>query len=389
MTESMQMENILAHGIFRSETEMTEMKCRKHSLYHNFSNLTFEEKDRNNSKMQTIEDVLKNMEINDNEEEFYSSINVTGSFSFEKDTPIENWLFNSVESSMGSTINLPLNWVEVIEVHKNNKWPLFVSLSIDRIEKERLTIPVAAFQFWEQNNFRKMLNEIMDKSAFYKFKPEEERTQGIVHLLIEMFKIRRKINMLNMYPEIADEYFQVKWNKPITGYQIIKRLCKLKSSGIKKMFKELPILECENNFAMAMNYLILALTAYKATAEIIFDRFVNVAVVCQVFKPLLKSQKFKNFKWSHQAIFNLLRSATNIFLMQTLGEYHELKSDMLDNEEYIIANIKEKDPKKKELKIIKWFMFIEVCSYPMHPSNFLNGNKVKKEGGIKMIRFKV
>ena len=43
-----------------------------------------------------------------------------------------------------------------------------------------------------------------------------------------MFKIRRSINMLNMYPEIADEYFQVKWNKPITGYQIIKRLCKLK-----------------------------------------------------------------------------------------------------------------------------------------------------------------
>ena len=75
----------------------------------------------------------------------------------------------------------------------------------------------------------------MDKSAFYKFKPEEERTQGIAHLLIEMFKIRRKINMLNMYPEIADEYFQVKWNKPITGYQIVKRLFKLKSSGIKKM----------------------------------------------------------------------------------------------------------------------------------------------------------
>ena len=191
MMESMQMENILAHGIFRSETEMTEMKCRNHSLCHNFSNITFEEKDRNNSKMQTIDDVLKNMEINDNEEEFYSSINVTGIFSFEKDTPIENWLLNSVESLMGSTINLPLNWVEVIEVHKNNKWPLFVSLSIDRIEKERLTIPVAAFQFWEQNDFRKMLNEIMDKSAFYKFKPEEESTQGIAHLLIEMFKIRK------------------------------------------------------------------------------------------------------------------------------------------------------------------------------------------------------
>ena len=108
---------------------------------------------------------------------------------------------------MGDTINLPLNWVEVIEIHKKNKWPLFVSLSIDRIEKKK--------------DFRKMLNKIMDKPAFYKFKPEEERTQGITHLLIEMLKIRRSINMLNMYPKIADKYFQVKWNKPIAGYQII------------------------------------------------------------------------------------------------------------------------------------------------------------------------
>ena len=43
----------------------------------------------------------------------------------------------------------------------------------------------------------------MDKSAFYKFKPEEEKMQGIVYLLIEMFKIRRCINMLNMHPEFA------------------------------------------------------------------------------------------------------------------------------------------------------------------------------------------
>ena len=55
------------------------------------------------------------------------------------------------------------------------------------------------------------------------------------------------------------------------------------------MFTELPMLECEDNCAKAMNYLILALTAYKATAEVIFDRVVNVALVCQVFKPMLKS----------------------------------------------------------------------------------------------------
>ena len=120
-----------------------------------------------------------------------------------------------------------------------------------------------------------------------------------------------------------------------------------------------------------MNYLILALTAYKATAEVIFDRFVNVTLVCQVFKPMLKSQKFKILNWSHQAIFNLLRSATNKFLMQTLGEYHELKSNMLDNEEYIVGNIKEDNPEKKENKIIEWFMFNEVSTSPFHPSNYL------------------
>ena len=38
----------------------------------------------------------------------------------------------------------------------------------------------------------------MDKSAFYKFCHEEEKTQGIAYLLLEMFKIRRTINILNI-----------------------------------------------------------------------------------------------------------------------------------------------------------------------------------------------
>ena len=57
-------------------------------------------------------------------------------------------------------------------------------------------------------------------------------------------------------------------------------MCKLKSSGIKKMFKELPIRTCENEVTKATNYLILALTAYKAAAEVIFDRLLNVTIVC-------------------------------------------------------------------------------------------------------------
>ena len=60
------------------------------------------------------------------------------------------------------------------------------------------------------------------------------------------------------------------------------------------MFNELLILECEDDFSKAMNCLILALTAYKATAEVIFDRLVNVTIVCQVLKPMLKSQNTKN-----------------------------------------------------------------------------------------------
>ena len=42
------------------------------------------------------------------------------------------------------------------------------------------------------------------------------------------------------------------------------------------MFKEMPILTCENEVTEATNY--LALTAYKATAEVIFDRLVNVTI---------------------------------------------------------------------------------------------------------------
>ena len=125
------------------------------------------------------------------------------------------------------------------------------------------------------------------------------------------------------------------------------------------MFKELPILECEDDFAKAMNYLILALTAYKATAEVIYDRLINVTIVCQIFKPMLKMQKYKELNWSHQAIFNLLRSAANMFLRETLGEFHELKSNMLENEEYIILNIKEDNPEKKEKKIINGNIEVE------------------------------
>ena len=37
------------------------------------------------------------------------------------------------------------------------------------------------------------------------------------------------------------------------------------------MFKELPILECENDHTKAMTYLLLALTAYRAATQVIYD----------------------------------------------------------------------------------------------------------------------
>ena len=51
--------------------------------------------------------------------------------------------------------------------------------------------------------------------------------------------------------------------------------------------------------------------------EAIFNRLVNVTI----------------------KIFTLLRSAANIFLVETRGEFHKAKSNMLEKEESIIGGI--------------------------------------------------
>ena len=223
----------------------------------------------------------------------------------------------------------------------------------------------------------------MDKSAFFKFNPEEEKVQGIGYLLLEMFKTRRQINLLNMQPEIASEFFNQKWDKRITGYRIIKSMCKIKCTGIKKMFKELSVFLCENDVTKATNYLITALTAYKATTEVNFDRLVNVKIVCQIIKPLLK---YKHFSWNHQAIFTLIRSASNIFLMQLLGEFYDLKSKLLESEENIIKDIEGRTIEEKTTNVINWFMFNDVSNEPKTSTLFdsktvdtVKGGKHQKE----------
>ena len=100
------------------------------------------------SKIQAIKEYL--MDVKDNAREYGSALYVEGILCYENDVPVENWLFNSVQNLKGTTINLPLNWMDVSQLIHSDKWPLLYSLSIERIEKERLNIPVAAFRFWEQ-----------------------------------------------------------------------------------------------------------------------------------------------------------------------------------------------------------------------------------------------
>ena len=45
------------------------------------------------------------------------------------------------------------------------------------------------------------------------------------------------------------------------------------------MFKELLIIESEDAFMKAMNYMVLCHSEYKAVAENIFDKFVNVHIL--------------------------------------------------------------------------------------------------------------
>ena len=110
------MDKILEQGIFLGEHEMRQMVETRVSLYNKFTTTTFEDKDSIKSKMQTVKDFLKNVETN--KKEYYSNIHVKGIFNFENDAPIENWFLNIVESLVGSTINLPTDWVQVIDTRK-------------------------------------------------------------------------------------------------------------------------------------------------------------------------------------------------------------------------------------------------------------------------------
>ena len=111
----------------------------------------------------------------------------------------------------------------------------------------------------------------------------------------------------------------------------------------------------------AINYLIKALTAYKTAAEVIFDRLFNVTIVCQIIKPLI----IQDIPWTHQGIFTLIRNAANIFLMKLLGEFYDLKSNLLESEEKIVNNMKGNTIEAKTCNIIKRFIHKEIPDKPI------------------------
>ena len=153
------------------------------------------------------------------------------------------------------------------------------------------------------------------------------------------------------------------------------------------MFKEMPELRSNNEVTMAKNYLLMALTAYKATTEVMFIRLLNVTVVCQIIKPILQD---KNFSWTHQAVFSLIRSAANIFLMKLLQEFYELKFNLLKNEDDILKNIEGNTIEETTTNLINWFIFNDVvdCSNisTLFESRYTTPINAKRQKGSKKRR---
>ena len=64
--------------------EMSQMVDTKFSIYKRFTSITVDERDYTKSEMQAVMNFLNDDEINNNEEEYYSSIDVTAFFALKK-----------------------------------------------------------------------------------------------------------------------------------------------------------------------------------------------------------------------------------------------------------------------------------------------------------------
>ena len=77
------MDKILDQGIFASEREMSQMEETRNSIYNKFTSIAFEN------------------DVSSKNKDYDSASWVQGIFSYEDEAPIEQWLFNSVESLVG------------------------------------------------------------------------------------------------------------------------------------------------------------------------------------------------------------------------------------------------------------------------------------------------
>jgi len=62
----------------------------------------------------------------------------------------------------------------------------------------------------------------------------------------------------------------------------------------------------------------------------------------------------------------LLKSASNIFLWQLLGEFYDLKSKLFESKDNIVNDIQGKTIEEKPASIIKWFMHNTVADKPRY-----------------------
>ena len=107
MTGTFVLNETLDQGIFASETEMNQTEANKNSIVNRFITINFEEKDANRSKMQAIKEYIK--DVKENAKEYNAELYVAGIFSFEEESPIENWLYTSIDSLLKKMYNRATN----------------------------------------------------------------------------------------------------------------------------------------------------------------------------------------------------------------------------------------------------------------------------------------
>ena len=74
--DSVDLNETLEQGIFASEREMRQMEDTKISIFNKFISIAFDEKDASRSKLQAIEEFLR--DVKNNAKEYESTLFMTG-----------------------------------------------------------------------------------------------------------------------------------------------------------------------------------------------------------------------------------------------------------------------------------------------------------------------